>query len=475
MPAAKKLIEVALPLDAINAASAREKSIRHGHPSTLHLWWARRPLAAARAVIFTSLVDDPDDPDALSAFVEACRQLPGDGPNVTRAKAEAQKIAIDEGKDPAAAQQQADTPRMRLLDFIERLVTWEATTDDAIMEKARELIRIATGGNPPPLLDPFAGGGSIPLEAQRLGLEAHASDLNPVAVMINKAMIEIPPRFANQPPVNPRDREAGTAGDAAWKGAAGLAADVRYYGEWMRERAFERIGHLYPKHNGETVIAWLWARTVISPNPAVNAPVPLVRSFVLSKKKGRECWAMPVVEGTTVRFEVTKSLPPADNDGTMGRKFGGGRCVISGEPISWEYVRAEGKAGRMGEMLMAIVTEGKRGRSYYSPDPSQAATAAKAENMDYFKPSGKMPLKHRNFQPPVYGMYEFGDLFTPRQLTALTTFSDLVGEARELATGDALATGLADDNVPLREGGRTRYSIDLQRPKLRRRWLPRAE
>ena len=452
MPPAKKLIEVALPLDAINRASAREKSIRHGHPSTLHLWWSRKPLATTRAVIFTSLVDDPDDPNALPAFVEACQQLPGAGPNV---------------------EAKGDTPRMRLFDFIERLVTWEATTDEAIMGQARELIRIATKGNPPPLLDPFAGGGSIPLEAQRLGLEAHASDLNPVAVMINKAMIEIPPRFADMPPVNPRDRKdllttetqraqrkmavgtsLGSPVDSTWRGAAGLAADVRYYGEWMRERAFERIGHLYPKHNGETVIAWLWARTVISPNPAVNAPVPLVRSFVLSKKKGRECWAKPVIEGTTVRFEVTKGLPPSDADGTMGRKFGGGRCTISGEPISWEYVRAEGKAGRMGTMLMAIVTQGNRGRSYYSPEPWHTATAAQAEAIDYFKPSGKMPLKHRNFQPPVYGMYEFGDLFTPRQLTALTTFSDLVHEARELATQDALDAGLADDDVPLREGGR---------------------
>ena len=453
MPPAKKLIEVALPLDAINVASAREKSIRHGHPSTLHLWWARRPLAAARAVIFTSLVDDPNDPNALSAFVEACKRLPGDGPNVSSAKANARKKALDEGGDPETAEQKADTPRMRLFDFIERLVTWEATTDEKIMGQARELIRIATNGNPPPLLDPFAGGGSIPLEAQRLGLEAHASDLNPVAVMINKAMIEIPPRFAGEKPVNPRDRKGGTGGEAKWRGAAGLAADVRYYGEWMRERAFKKIGHLYPQYNGETVIAWLWARTVISPNPAVNAPVPLVRSFALSKKKGRECWAKPVIEGNTVHFEVTKGTPPKDEDGTMGRKFGGGRCVVSGEPMSWDYVRAEGKAGRMGTMLMAIVTAGHRGRNYYSPDRGHELLAVDAENMDYFKPSGKMPLKHRNFQPPVYGMYEFGDLFTPRQLVALTTFSDLVHEARELATQDALGAGLADDGMPLRDGG----------------------
>ena len=262
----KKLIEVALPLEAINVASAREKSIRHGHPSTLHLWWARRPLAAARAVIFASLVDDPDSQDALPAFVEACRTLPYVGKNVHT---------------------NGDTPRMRLFDFIEVLVQWESTTDEAVLNTARELIQIATEGNPPPLLDPFAGGGSIPLEAQRLGLEAHASDLNPVAVMINKAQIEIPPRFANQPPVNPRDRERMSSGEG-WKGAAGLAADVRYYGEWMREKAWERIGHLYPTHNSETVIAWIWARTVKCPNPACGAQMPLLNSLEISSKRVRK-------------------------------------------------------------------------------------------------------------------------------------------------------------------------------------------
>ncbi len=455
MPPAKKLIEVALPLDAINAASAREKSIRHGHPSTLHLWWARRPLAAARAVIFTSLVDDPDDENANPAFVAACERLPGDGPNVTA---------------------KGDSPRMRLFDFIERLVTWEATTDEKIMGQARELIKIATNGNPPPLLDPFAGGGSIPLEAQRLGLEAHASDLNPVAVMINKAMIEIPPRFADMPPVNPDAplappsksppkalREDVGRRDTTWKGAAGLAADVRYYGEWMRERAFEKIGHLYPKHNGETVIAWLWARTVISPNPAVNAPVPLVRSFVLSKKKGRECWAKPIVEGKTVRFEVAKGNPPADADGTIIRRQGA-RCIVSNEPIPFDYIRAEGKAGRLGSQLMAIVTQGKRGRSYYSPSAEHERIVDSADPK--WIPAGNMPEKALGFSTQNYGMDEFYKLFTPRQLVALTTFSDLVQEARQRVTEDALAAtplgppnalggGLAaDDDVPLREGGR---------------------
>lgn len=426
MPQAKKLIEVALPLEAINVASAREKSIRHGHPSTLHLWWARRPLAATRAVIFTSLVDDPDDPNALPAFVEACKRLPV-GANVHA---------------------NGDTPRMRLFDFIERLVTWEATTDEAILNTARELIQIATEGNPPPLLDPFAGGGSIPLEAQRLGLEAHASDLNPVAVMINKAQIEIPSRFANLPPVNPRDREQ--IGKESWRGATGLAADVRYYGEWMREKAFEKIGHLYPTHNGETVIAWIWARTVKSPNPAVNAHVPLVRSFILSKKKGRECWAKPIIEGNTIRFEVTAGAPPKGEDGTVVRT--GARDLISGEPIPFEYIREEGKAGRMGAMLMAIVTEGQSGRSYYSPNAEHVRIADVPIPDD--APRTALPEKALSFRVQVYGMDEHYKLFTPRQLVALTTFSDLVHEAREQAHADALTAGLPDDGIPLRDGGR---------------------
>ncbi len=364
---------------------------------------------------------------------------------------------------------------MRLFDFIERLVTWEATTDEAIMEQARKLIRIATNGKPPPLLDPFAGGGSIPLEAQRLCLEAHASDLNPVAVMINKAMIEIPPRFAGMPPVNPRDRkglftsEAQRAeserGDSTpvesgrgdspsrprWKGAAGLAADVRYYGEWMRERAFVRIGHLYPKHNDETVIAWLWARTVISPNPAVNAPVPLARSFVLSKKKGRECWAKPVIEGTTARFKVTEGKPPKGEDGTMIRRQGA-KCIISGEPMTFDYIKQEGKAGRFGAMLLAIVTEGKRGRNYYSPSAEHVQIAESAEPA--WRPVGEMEEGNQNVRGRMWGLRDFADLFTPRQLTALTTFSDLVHEAREQVYADALKAGLADDDKPLREGGR---------------------
>ncbi|TVR20064.1 MAG: DUF1156 domain-containing protein, partial [Anaerolineaceae bacterium] len=453
----KKLIEVALPLEAINVASAREKSIRHGHPSTLHLWWARRPLAAARAVIFTSLVDDPDDDDALPAFVEACRKLP-------------------KGKNVEA---NGDTPRMRLFDFIEKLVTWEATTDEAILNTARELILIATEGNPPPLLDPFAGGGAIPLEAQRLGLEAHASDLNPVAVMINKAQIEIPPRFADMPPVNPRDREKMFGDDdggrgmiyhaptyhaptydaptgksnSTWRGASGLAADVRYYGEWMREKAWEKIGHLYPTHNGETVIAWLWARTVKCPNPACGAQMPLVTSFQLSKKKGREAWVEYHADkqAKTVTFEVKTGAGKAPEPPKIGRgaKF---KCLVCDETAPVQHIKDEGMAKRMDAQLMAIVTEGAKGRSYYSPNPEQEQLAKSAQPEWY--PTGEIPDEPRAIWCKLYGLIDFGDLFTPRQLVALTTFSDLVHEARAQAHADALNAGLPDDGIPLRDGGR---------------------
>ncbi len=441
----KKLIEIALPLEAINEASAREKSIRHGHPSTLHLWWARRPLAACRAVIFTSLVDDPDDPQAPPAFVAACRALP-------------------KGKNAS----DHDTPRMRLFDFIERLVTWEATTDEAVLETARQLIRLATDDNPPPLLDPFAGGGSIPLEAQRLGLEAHASDLNPVAVMINKALIEIPPKFAHQPPVNPHDRGTPAANQPgatrlaafqhSWKGAAGLAADVRYYGAWMRDRAWERIGHLYPTYTpaadrpGETVIAWLWARTVRCPNPACGAHMPLVTSFELSKKKGRQAWVEPQIDRQTrrVTFIVKqgKGQVPQPPKVSRGANF---RCLVCDEVAPAQHLKDEGMAGRMGAQLMAIVTEGHHGRNYHSPNPEHEHIIAHAQPT--WLPQGELADEPRDIWCRLYGLIHFTDLFTPRQLVALTTFSDLVAEAREQIYHAAVAAGRPDDDIPLHAGG----------------------
>ena len=414
----KKLIEVALPLEKINEESAREKSIRHGHPSTLHLWWARRPLAAARAVIWSSLVDDPSSHPELFPTEE------------------------DQNKE-----------RQRLFRILEKLVVWENSNNEEVLNQAKAEIMKSTNNNPPALLDPFAGGGAIPLEAQRLGLEAHAHDLNPVAVMINKAMIEIPPRFADMAPVSPDSRRMG---DRGWKGAAGLAEDVRYYGEWMKQEAFKRIGHLYPKvkvpaeqGGGEaTVIAWIWARTVKCPNPACGCEMPLVRSFILSKKKGQEYYIQPEVVNGTFHFIVKKGK--SEDKGSVERT--GAKCLCCHSSVDLNYVRSEGKSGRIGSRLLAVVSEGKNGRQYCSPDEIQEATARIPYPDDV--PETNIPEKALGFRVQLYGMDQHKKLFTPRQLTALTTFSDLVSEAQKKAEADAVSVGMADDHIPLSEGGK---------------------
>ena len=416
----KKLIEVALPLEAINVASAREKSIRHGHPSTLHLWWSRKPTATARAVIWSSLVDDP------SSHPE---QFP--------------------------TEETQEKERERLFRILTELVQWENSNNEKVLAAARAEIMRSTGGNPPPLLDPFAGGGSIPLEAQRLGLEAHASDLNPVAVMINKAMIEIPPRFAGMPPVNPEARRRMDY-SAQWKGPQGLAEDVCYYGEWMKQEAFKRIGHLYPKvqvpkeqGGGEaTVIAWKWARTVKCPNPACGCEMPLASSFILSKKAGKEACVNPLYNNGELSFRVKHTGKPAI-DGTVSRK--GAVCACCGAPVGFPYIREEGKAGRMGAKLMAIVAEGNNGRIYLSPNEPHQEAANIKKPTDF--PDAVLPNNPRDFKTPNYGLLNFSDLFTHRQLTALTTFSDLVAEAQAHAEADAITAGMAVDGVPLVDGG----------------------
>lgn len=412
----RKLIEVSLPLEAINRESAREKSIRHGHPSTLHLWWARRPLAAARAVLFAQLVDDP------SARPE---EFPTE---------EAQR-----------------TERERLHRLIERLVVWENTRDEKLLAEAHAEILKSTNGNPPPILDPFAGGGTIPLEAQRLGLEAHASDLNPVAVLINKALIELPPKFRDQPPVFPGLADTRTQ----WKGAEGLAADVRAYGQWLRDEAQKRIGHLYPDATlpdgtKATVIAWIWARTVTCPNPACGIEMPLVRSWWLGKKKGKESYIVPTVvadanhpSGRRVTFAIghdPQGSPTASTDGTVTRT--GSVCLACQGAVPLTYVRAEGKAGRLGETLMTVVAEGNRQRIYLPPTAQHLAAADVAIPNEL--PPGELGYDPRAITAPNYGMTKFTDLFTKRQLVALTTFSDLVGEARAKITADGANPAYAD-------------------------------
>ena len=453
-PVRKKLIEVALPLDAINVAAAREKSIRHGHPSTLHLWWARRPLAAARAVLFAQMVDDPASRPELFATVE-----------------------------------EQDRERERLFRLIEELVTWENTTNERVLQAARDEIReswrrtcadntdhprAAELFDPerlPAFHDPFAGGGALPLEAQRLGLEAHASDLNPVAVLINKAMIEIPPRFAGQPPVNPEGKVDSGLLSGEWRGAKGLAEDVRHYGRWMRDEAEKRIGHLYPKveitaevvrerpdlkpYEGRklTVIAWLWARTVKSPNPAfADVDVPLASTFMLSTKKGKEAYIEPVVEGREYRFTVKVGTPPdAAKLGTTAGKRSAFRCLMSGVPVAYDHIRAQGQDKGLGARLMAIVAAGDRSRVYLAPNPQHEAVPQ--DLRVGWKPDLPLPANPRDFKTPNYGLPTFAHLFTSRQLVALTTFSDLVTEAIGRVRRDAATARLPDDGRPLRDGG----------------------
>ena len=419
----KKLIEVALPLEAINAESAREKSIRHGHPSTLHLWWARRPLATARAVIWASLVDDPSAHPELFPTEEA---------------------------------QQKE--RSRLFGILTNLVKWENSNNEDILNAAKAEIQKSTGGNPPELLDPFAGGGAIPLEAQRLGLKAHAHDLNPVAVTINRAMIEIPSRFAGIAPVNPEARANSLERDQ-WPNATGLAEDVRYYGEKLKEAAWKKIGDLYPKvkvpaemGGGEaTVIAWIWARTVKCPNPACGCKMPLVSSYDLSKKKGHEAYAVPHVDGKQVRFEIRygKNIESPSPKSGRGAVF---VCPACGETTTDAYVKNEAQNGNIGSQLMAIVAEGKHGRIYLPTTFEQEnIIVSVTKPMNY--PDGNLPQNPRWFSPPAFGFTTYSSLFTNRQLTALTTFCDCLSKIAEQVERDALAAGHVAGEKGLADGG----------------------
>lgn len=496
----KKLIEVSLPLKAINAESAREKSIRHGHPSTLHLWWARRPLAACRAVLFSSLVDDPDsDPQ----YIKANGKLDEEAAGTKRANLFnliEELVMWENSNNPSVinsaraeiarcvASRLVETGKLeKKTDIGQGVTAWDIVTKchcrpvDGVYDKKAGRVRFQLetkylpkadvvnaflAEHAPPVLDPFAGGGSIPLEAQRLGLRAFASDLNPVPVLINKALIEIPPKFAGRPPVNPESRDSGAATKAKgkksqklvehdWPGAHGLAEDVRYYGKWMRDEAEKRIGQMYPKlsitaemakdrpdlnrYIGTplTVIAWLWARTVASPNPACRGEhVPLVTSFALSSKQGTKTWIEPVIDQSRMkyRFAVRSGdgeVPP----GTISRRSGD-RCLLTNSALSREYIRSEGIAGRLGTRLMAIVAEGHKERIYLDPDAEHellASTICVPEDVPDTDISGDA----RYLTPTIYGMTKHRHLFTPRQITSVRMLCALVAEARAMVLRDS--------------------------------------
>jgi len=466
----KKLIEVALPLEDINREAAREKSIRHGHPSTLHLWWARRPLAACRAVLFASLVDDPSE-CVNELLADAGKHAAAEKELKKRKKAWAELKAIftkasgagmksvpNPGVEPKVEDVIVELERERLFNVIRDLVKWENSDVERVLNAARAEILRSCNGKLPPVYDPFCGGGSIPLEAQRLGLEAHASDLNPVPVLINKALIEIPPKFAGKPPVNPESR-AKLGASGSWKGAAGLAEDIRYYGQWMRDEAEKRMGHLYPKvklpkeyGSGEaTVIAWLWARTVASPNPAAKgAHVPLVRSFWLSTKGTKKAWVEPVIDQSTMTYRF--AIRTGDGEaaaGTVSRT--GAVCLLTGSTITLEYVRAEGKGGRLAMRLMAVVAELPVGRVFLAPSEEQDRIARTAEPGKV--PETDLPEQALGFRVQNYGMTKHRHLFTPRQLSSLSVFAGLIMEARAKAHADAEAGVIERDSHGIESGG----------------------
>ncbi|MDR2141352.1 MAG: DUF1156 domain-containing protein [Deltaproteobacteria bacterium] len=416
----KKLIEVALPLEAINKAASREKSIRHGHPSTLHLWWARRPLAAARAFLFASLIDDPSShPELFSS--------------------EADQIA----------------ERNRLFKLIEDLVIWENSNDSGLLSAAREEIKKSCGETPLEFLDPFAGGGSIPLEAQRLGLKVQASDLNPVAVMINKAMLEIPARFAGRLPVNPESARSNVQG-VKWIRAAGLAEDVAYYAGLLKKEAFAKVGHLYPTielpgQQGSSqeaqVVAWIWARTVKCPNPACGCQMPLARSFTLSSKAGQEVQINPIIRNNQFFYEIQNGKSVLN--GTVNRS--GAQCLVCNSPVNFSYIREEGKNQRLGNSLLAIVAQAQNGRVYLSPDESHVKIA----NIPRLKLDSnyQIPNNTRDFRTQIYGMINYDDLFTSRQLLFLTTLVDLISYIQSEVKNDSIKSGWSNDGDGLEEGG----------------------
>jgi putative DNA methylase len=420
----RKLIEVALPLPEINDASAYDKMPGIGpHPKGIHHWWARLPLPTARAMLFASVVDDPSEHPE---------------------------------KWPTEDVQNAE--RERLFVILRKMMWKKLHKHPEVYAEARVEMLLHCDGKLPTVFDPFAGGGSIPLEANRLGFEAHAGDLNPVAVLLNKCNLELAPRWANHPPVNPED-QLRIGGRQSWQGTHGVAADVRYYGNKIRERAIKKIGHLYPKitlpreHGGRqaNVIAWIWARSVASPNPAAQGRhVPLISTYWLSSKKGNLAWLEPIVDRSamTYRFEVRTGIPEDSKAIKSGTKLGRGanfKCLLTNQPIGEKHIKDEGKAGRLGYCPLAVVVETKKGRCYISANDIDRSVVSLEPPSE--APDEMLTYDSRYLTPPGYGMDRISKLFFPRQLVAMVTFSNLVKEIYSDIERDANEAGLASDQT----------------------------
>lgn len=418
----KKLIEVAIPLDAINKEAAlRKRKAPAGYPTTIHKWWAQRPIAACNAILFASLVDDPSsDPERFPT------------------------------------EEIQDQERERLFDLMREMITWENLNDPRVVAKGREAILRSSKGTPPAVYDPFAGGGSIPLESQRLGLPTFGSDLNPVAVLITKALVEFPAVFSNRQPVRPANSKKLLT--EPWRASKGLAEDIRFYGRLVKDEAEKRLAQHFPMAtlpdgSNAPVVAWLWARTIVSPDPAARgARTPLIKSFTLCSKKGRMAWVEPVIGTNGSAPSIQFDLETGDGKprpGTVNRR--GATCIFTGTPIPFDYIRKEGKAGRIGVQLMAIVVETKNGRKFLPPSPAHEELAASV--VASWRPEADLPHNPRDFKTPNYGMKTFGDLFTTRQLLALTTFSDLITEIHGKVREDAILAGMDPSDAGLANGG----------------------
>tara|TARA_B100000212_G_scaffold336040_1_gene308816 strand:+ start:3490 stop:6393 length:2904 start_codon:yes stop_codon:yes gene_type:complete len=454
----RKLIESSIPLDAINEASSREKSIRHSHPSTLHLWWARRPLASARAILFCQLVDDPSDIKEEFPTVE-----------------------------------EQDSERERIFSLIKEFVIWENSNNKILFKKVKDKIQeswircckdnadhpqanqLFDPENIPSFHDPFAGGGSIPLEAQRLGLSSFASDLNPVAVLINKCILEIPSHFSEKCPVSKNLNKKGLFNDSSdSRGSTGLAEDINFYGQMIKKKAEEKIGDLYPRiqitkemvikrpdlaiYEGQKlkIISCQWARAIKSCNPTFShVDVPLATTFYLSTKKGKEAYIQPIIKGDHYIFEVKIGRPENDSQvklGTSAGKRSAFRCIMSGSPIPYEYIRDEGAKGNITFCLMALVADGKKGRIFLSPTP-EYLSLIKHDSPKWI-PDLELANNPRDLATTKYGMKTFDSLFTNRQLIALSTLSSEINGIQKKIEQDALNSGFSNDKISLQNNGR---------------------
>ncbi len=378
-----KLIEVALPVEEISKACRRDKNRKVGTIKNVHKWFAPMPTPAWRALLFAALVDDPGEPRRRAELVNLIKRL------------------VPEDGGPAT---------------------------DSTLAEVRRVLRAS--GELPVVFDPFCGGGSTLVEAQRLGLPAVGSDLNPVAVLITRTLTQLIPRVRGRAPIQPEDRLAAVSGGSL----DGLVTDVRHYARRVREVAWQQVGHLYPAVNGDTVIACLWARTVTCANPACGATIPLYTSPWLSKRRSEKRWLKPVAVGKHAEFEIGEGdgpPPPATKASPRGATF---RCLSCPEPTPEAYVKAEGEAGRLGIQLLAVVVDGATGRRYLPADENQRKTADVTVPDD--SPELALPNYTRWFSPPAFGLTTQADLYTPRQLHVLGAFADAVAQVPDWVTAD---------------------------------------